>query len=135
MTRHKHRHLGPLLPPSLCFSEEPWESVESAWAAWWASELERTLVVLECIDPEYESTLHCAGTFLGNYPLDLPPDDVLGLFVPRLGATHYLGDAFPRFWPDFGPGIVAAFAGAKAHSFRILPGSHPTMPDPSASCT
>ncbi len=56
--------------------------------------------------------MHYASTFLGNYGLEMPPDELLDLFLPRLEATHFLGDAFPRFWPNFGPGIVAAFAGA-----------------------
>jgi hypothetical protein len=74
--------------------------------------------VLECIEPEDEATLHYASIFLGNYALDIPATELLELFVPRLEATHYLGDAFPRFWPNFGPGIVAAFAGADLHAVK-----------------
>jgi len=100
---------------NLHFPETEWETIEQTWAAWWAGELERPLVVLECIEPEDEHTPHYASTFLGNYPLEMPADQVLDLFVPRLQAIHWLGDAFPRFWPNFGPGVVAAFAGAGVH--------------------
>lgn len=99
----------------LQFSEKRWQRVESVWAEWWAGELDRPLVVLECVEWADLLTPHYASTFLGNYPLDLPPGELLELFVPRLEATHWLGDAFPRFWPNFGPGIVAAFAGARVH--------------------
>ena len=99
---------------ALRFSEERWQAVESSWTAWWAGELERPLVVLECVEPEHARTPHYASTFLGNFPGDLPAGDLLNLFVPRLEATHWLGDAFPRFWPNFGPGVAAAFAGARA---------------------
>ncbi len=99
----------------LRFPESDWERIGRDWAAWWAGELARPLVVLECIEPEDSHNPHYAGTFLGNYPLDMPADEVLDIFAPRLEATHFLGDAFPRFWPNFGPGIVAAFAGAQLH--------------------
>ena len=97
---------------NLHFPESGWESINQNWSAWWAGELERALVVLECIEPQDESTLHYASTFLGNYAPKTLADEQLDLFIPRLQATHYMGDAFPRFWPNFGPGIVAAFAGA-----------------------
>ncbi len=99
-------------PLNLHFPEKGWEATRQNWSAWWAGELERALVVLECVEPQDEITPHYASTFLGNYALEVPADELLDLFVPRLEATHYLGDAFPRFWPNFGPGIVAAFAGA-----------------------
>ena len=65
-------------------------------------------MVLECVESNNEATPHYASIFLGNYGLDTPIDLLLDLFVPRLEAIHYLGDAFPRFWPNFGPGIQAA---------------------------
>ena len=97
---------------NLHFPESGWEPIAQNWSAWWAGELERALVVLECIEPKDEATSHYASTFLGNYAPEIPADELLDLFIPRLQATYYLGDAFPRFWPNFGPGIVAAFAGA-----------------------
>jgi hypothetical protein len=57
----------------------------------------------------------CANVFPGNYPQDMPADNMLTEFAPRLENTHYLGDSFPRFWPNFEPGLVAAFAGAQVH--------------------
>ncbi|MBE3066302.1 MAG: hypothetical protein IMZ73_02570 [Chloroflexi bacterium] len=100
---------------SLRFSESDWERIVRDWSAWWAGELDRPLVVLECIERQDRYDLHYASVFLGNYPMDTPADTILNEFVPRLENTHYLGDSFPRFWPNFGPGIVAAFAGAQVH--------------------
>lgn len=97
---------------NLRFPEEGWETVFKAWSAWWVGELDRALVVLECVEPKDEATLHYSSTFLVNYGLATPAGELLDLFIPRLEATHYLGDAFPHFWPNFGPGIVAACAGA-----------------------
>jgi hypothetical protein len=97
------------------FDEERWQAVRQNWTAWWAGELERPLVVLKCVAPQDRDTPHYAGAFLGNWPLEMPVDDLLDLFTPRLEAIHYLGDSFPRFWPNYGPGITSAFAGAQVH--------------------
>jgi hypothetical protein len=99
----------------LRFSEADWERIRRDWTEWWAGELGRPLVVLECTERLDRYDPHYANVFLGNYPLDIPADTILDEFVPRLENTYYLGDAFPRFWPNFGPGIVAAFAGAQVH--------------------
>jgi hypothetical protein len=97
---------------NLHFHDSRWETITLNWSAWWAGELDRALVVLECIEPKDDVTPHYASTFLGNYASKIPVEELLDLFTPRLQATHYLGDAYPRFWPNFGPGIAAAFAGA-----------------------
>jgi hypothetical protein len=103
---------------SLHFPENGWETIRKDWSAWWAGELERVLVVIECVEPEDERTPHYASTFLGNYGPEITADEILDQFTPRLEATYYLGDAFPRFWPNFGPGIVAAFTGAGVQALQ-----------------
>ncbi|NJD59575.1 MAG: hypothetical protein C3F13_19180 [Anaerolineales bacterium] len=100
----------------LHFPETGWETIRQDWSAWWAGELERPLVVLECIEVKDSSTPHYASTFLGNFGPGADVNELLELFVQRLEATYYLGDAYPRMWPNFGPGIVAAFAGASLHA-------------------
>jgi hypothetical protein len=115
------------MPLNLHFPDSSWETVTRNWSAWWAGELERALIVLECVEPQNEATLHYAITFLGNYAHDIPADELLELFVPRLQATYYLGDTFPRFWPNFGPGIVAAFAGANLHTVQDTTWLSPSM--------
>ena len=99
----------------LRFSESDWDRIARDWSAWWAGELDRPLVVLECTEFVDRYDPHCASVFLGNYPMETPPDTLLDEFIPRLENTHYLGDSFPRFWPNFGPGIVAAFTGVQVH--------------------
>jgi hypothetical protein len=100
---------------NLHFTEGDWERTRQDWSAWWQGEVERPMVVLECIERLDGYDPHWAGVFLGNYPLDLPVDPILDEFIPRLENTHFLGDSFPRFWPNFGPGIAAALAGAQVH--------------------
>jgi 5-methyltetrahydrofolate--homocysteine methyltransferase len=40
-------------------------------------------------------------------------DAVLDNWQRILEATHYLGDAFPKWWVNFGPGTMAAFQGSR----------------------
>jgi len=126
------------MPLNLRFSESDWERIQRDWAAWWAGELELPLVVLECVEVLDRYDPHCASVFLGNYPLDMPAEDILDEFVPRLENTHYLGDSFPRFWPNFGPGVVSAFAGAQVHpswdTTWFSPGKTGSVTDLSVTC-
>ncbi len=98
---------------NLHFSEQDWERVSQNWCAWWAGELEYTSIVLECVEPKDNATPNYASTILSNHGLDETVDKMLDLFILRLQATHYLGEAYPRFWPNYRPGIVAAFAGSR----------------------
>jgi len=43
----------------------------------------------------------------------MPAGEVLDLYQPPMDVTRYHGDAFPQWWPNFGPGIGAGFLGAK----------------------
>jgi hypothetical protein len=110
----------------LHFNSHDWERIKRNWSLWWQGQLERPLVVIEAIESSDDRHPHYASTFLTNFP-HLSAREILNLFVARLEATHYLGDAFPRFWPNFGPGIVAAFCGAK-----VTPAPDTTWFDPSA---
>lgn len=79
------------------------------------------MVVLEVWDPP--SDLVVPPNFVlanfgdsADHPLQFPPEtplnQVLDHYRFRLAGLRYLGDAFPKWWPDFGPGIVAGFLGA-----------------------
>jgi hypothetical protein len=104
---------------NLHFTEEAWERVERAWTAWWAGELDRPLVVVEDVVPSPGITitnLHNLGQRAANFPLDMPPERVLDYYQARLEAKRFYGDAWPKWWPNFGPGIVAGFLGAQVHA-------------------
>lgn len=96
-------------PVRIRFSDARWQQVERDWNAWWAGELERPLVVMEKTDPIPGTEL----SQLTRWGLDTPIDQVLDYHQRRLEATHWLGDAFPKWWPNFGPGTMAAFQGSR----------------------
>lgn len=91
------------------FSDARWRQVESSWNAWWAGELERPLVTIEITDP----VPGAESSQLTRWGLDTPIDQLLDNSQRRLEATHWLGDAFPKWWPNFGPGVLAAFQGSR----------------------
>jgi 5-methyltetrahydrofolate--homocysteine methyltransferase len=101
------------------FREEDWARVEDAWTAWWAGELERQLVMIEDVAPPARASI--SGVFdLGvpasTFLLDRPVDELLDYYQVRLEARRYYGDAWPKWWPNFGPGIIAGFQGARVNA-------------------
>jgi hypothetical protein len=100
----------------LRFSEENWQHVERAWTAWWADELERPLVMIEGLELPPGITVpnnYSLGPRASAFPLDLSADQVLDYYEVRLQGKRFYGDAWPKWWPDFGPGIMAGFLGAR----------------------
>lgn len=98
------------------FGPQDWERIERDYKAWWSHELERPLVQVlgKCRDPNVEYPE--IKKFASNYPLDTPAEEIIRDVSLQLEATRYYGDAFPRWWVNFGPGIVAGFLGARVHS-------------------
>jgi len=99
---------------NLHFTDQDWERAAQAWSAWWEGELDRPLVAIESGAPP--------GTVLPEVPglvsetgMKMPADELLDRIQPHLEAMRYYGDAWPRWWPNFGPGIIAGFLGAQVH--------------------
>jgi len=103
----------------LRFSEEDWERVEQDWSAWWAGELERPLVMIENQVPHPENPFLDLAPWedipVSSFPLEWPVEAVLEYYEQRLEARRFYGDASPKWWPNFGPGIVAGFLGTQVH--------------------
>ena len=92
------------------FTKEDWSRHEQNWRAWWAGELDRPLVIME--DPiRFRPPEELARAFL----LEKPVDEVLDHYQSRLESTRYQGDAWPKWFPFFGAGIMAGFLGAEVH--------------------
>ena len=103
--------------PVINFTEEDWRRVESDTRAWWAGELKRPLVYLAVTDPVSANNSNIRlYSYWSNYPLDMRAGEIVDRFEPVFAATHFYGDAFPWWWLNFGPGIVAGFLGANVHS-------------------
>ena len=101
---------------NLHFTNEDWDRIARDWFAWWSGELKRPLVVTSAQDPPTHPDAPQAPHFTSELPLDMPVDQVLDLYERELERTHFIGDAWPKWWPNFGPGIMAGFVGARVRS-------------------
>jgi 5-methyltetrahydrofolate--homocysteine methyltransferase len=100
----------------LRFTDENWARIERDWTAWWNGELERPLVLINDFVRSQTGALPDLPGFTSNLPLDMPAEEVIDRVQAYLEPMRFYGDAFPRWWPNFGPGIVAGFLGAEVHS-------------------
>ena len=91
------------------FTDSDWQRIERDWKAWWAGELDRAMVVLEVTDPVPGAD----WSQFTKFGLDTPIDFILDNQQRILEATHFLGDAYPKWWVNFGPGTMAAFQGSR----------------------
>lgn len=92
------------------FTNEDWQRIERDWMSWWNHEIERPMVVI--VSPHmYTQPQEFSHLFMAEMPLD----NMLNYYQSRLETTSFIGDAWPRWMPDFGPGIIAGFLGASVN--------------------
>jgi 5-methyltetrahydrofolate--homocysteine methyltransferase len=113
------------------FSPRQWESVRQNYTAWWRGELDRPLVSVSVAD-------RAAGgrdlsSFLTNWPQDMSDDELVSAVEERFSRCRFYGDAFPHFFVNYGPGVAAAFAGARVRpapeTAWFEPSSHSPLAD------
>ena len=92
------------------FTPRQWRHVAETYGAWWRGELERPLVQLVLRKPREEKP---HSRFLTNWPEDLSEDRMVAMALDMLEDQRLYGDAFPRFFVNFGPGVAATFTGAR----------------------
>jgi len=97
------------------FTEEDWERVHRDWAAWWEGELERPLVVMHDLLPPAGEPYPFGYVNTATFPLETTADEVIDRVEPLVTSLRYFGDAFPRWLPWLGTGIMAGFLGAEVH--------------------
>ncbi len=97
------------------FAPEDWERITRDWTAWWAGELDRPMVIITREEPADPARPY-PTEFATYYGLETPVDELLDRYGEQIAATHWYGDAWPKWWPNFGPGIVAGFQGARVNA-------------------
>jgi hypothetical protein len=116
------------------FTAEDWERIQRDWTAWWAGELERPLVLVDGTDSrgqaafvkdEVKKRLKLARFSLWDlireplpaiFPMDIPAEEVIDAYTRLLSTIRFFGDSWPRWWLNFGPGMMAGFLGAQVNA-------------------
>ena len=96
------------------FEEKDWTRIQNSWSAWWEGEIGRPMVVIEVQRPP--RPLEEAQKFAANYPIDMSADEVIDIYENHLEGYRWYGDAWPRWFPNFGPGVLAGFLGARVNA-------------------
>lgn len=99
------------------FSPARWARVKEVNDLWRQRKLGRPLVqwTLHGADAgRSEPPTPTNGKGTTSFDLSYSIDRIIDRWDYDLSTRRYLGDAFPHFWPDFGPGILAAFVGGDA---------------------
>ena len=99
------------------FSDERWARVMEANRLWRERRLGRPIVqwTLSGYDTDIsEPPVPPNGKGTTSFDTSFSIDQIIDRWEYDLSRQRYLGDAFPCFWIDFGPGIVAEFLGGKA---------------------
>jgi len=106
------------------FSEADWSRLERDWTAWWNHDIRRPLVLaVRTLPTERVRPVWWGG--LGQIPHTIPAGAIAEEAWDEVGRTTYYGDAWPRFWMNFGPGIAAAFLGGELEPARDTVWFHP----------
>jgi hypothetical protein len=101
---------------SIDFTPERWEKVKENYNSWWENKLERPIipVIVEGRDPGRPEPKTHLLTQANCHDLTISPEDIIDRIDYELSKQYYMGDAFPYFNMDcFGPGVAAAFLGAR----------------------
>ena len=92
------------------FTDTDWHRIERDWNAWWAGEIDRPLVVLETHIP---MDVPVDWSQFTKFGLDTPEEVIIKNWQRILESTRWHGDAYPKWWVNFGPGVMAAFQGSR----------------------
>jgi hypothetical protein len=94
------------------FTDSTWQSLESRWKSWWEGRCDDPMVVLECSREGSKVDFDDLYGHLTRYGKNTAPAKVIDDIDAALGEIEYKGDAFPRWWPNYGSGVLAAFLGS-----------------------
>jgi 5-methyltetrahydrofolate--homocysteine methyltransferase len=97
------------------FSTQRWQATRWNYEQWWAGSLARpllnfTLKGCAADRPEQKLPDHW---LTAKYDLTIAAEAIVDRWDYNLGTQRFLGDAFPCVFPNFGPGVAAAFLGAR----------------------
>ena len=117
----------------IAFSDTDWMRLERDWTAWWNHDLGRPLLMGATTAP---ATRQLPSWWDGRQysciPTDVPVEAIAEQAWDELTRSTFHGDAGPKQWLNFGPGVAAAFLGGKlepsARTTWFYPGKWASVP-------
>lgn len=96
-----------------------WEKVREDSARFWARETRRPFIQMKINGGDYWGV---RPAFAGKTALEamfdfsIPVSAIVDYYAKGMERERHLGDGFPNLFPNLGPGVFAAFAGARAEA-------------------
>ena len=99
---------------SIKFTSEDWARIKEDYDKWWNRKIDRPLIKVTLQNEyDYSGTIPLLSQE-SCHRLDISAEDVIERIHIHLEHQEFLGDSFPSYNFDcFGPGLVAAFLGAR----------------------
>lgn len=95
------------------FTPQDWDRIRRDWTAWWHHDIDRPMVVID-FHPYGQNGKTFVPQFDGwsSEHDRFVIEEVLDHCQQVIENTTFYADAWPRWWPNFGAGIIAGFLGA-----------------------
>ena len=109
------------------FSFEHWKRVRTAYQQWWDGTLGRPLlnIPLRGCNPGRPPANRAFKKFTAHYDSSVSAEDIVDIWDYSLSGIEFMGDSFPSIFPNFGPGVIAAFLGADLNASNDTIWFHP----------
>lgn len=99
------------------FSPERWDKIKKTYDLWWKHDLNRPIIKVIVEDGFGSDTVESTTSFFTQEnctDFSYSPDELIADMDYILSHYEFLGDSFPMINFDmFGPGVLAAFCGAR----------------------
>lgn len=97
------------------FTEQDMQRVKQDWIAWWNGTITHPFFGIEAVDDSMAGMPFAYNEVTPVETEQLSAEQILDS-VEEFGAgIHWVGGAYPKFWPNYGPGLMAAFLGSPLH--------------------
>lgn len=97
----------------LDFDNARWDEIKTDSDEWWRGKFSRPImqVRLHNASPTRKPAKVPYYSFQSFYDLSVTAADIIDAADYELSRMRFMGDAFPHFFVNFGPGVIAAFLG------------------------
>ena len=111
------------------FTPNDWQRIKHTWSEWWQGDLERAILFMESTRTLDEVQFADKNPHLTQFPLEYPVEEILNGIENELNHIDYLGDAYPKWHPNFGAGFLAALLGSRPEFNNGTTWFHPATQD------